>query len=484
MGRTFIRCLLLAGLALLTLPVAAQSPPARFTNLLEGLRPSDQAVSGSWRQTEAGLITNAMPGSRLALTAPPAAEYDFRVTFTRRSGVHSIALLFPAGRGQASFEVDAWGQHLAGFQNVKGQSMRENSTRVSDQTLTNGERYVAEVRVRKDRVEGWLNEKLLTTYRGDGSDLTLSDLWRLPEATLGLGAWEAETVFHSVEVRPASEGSPVRPAPETPTVASTGTTKKAAPAASPASPTRAAPGQRPQTPSSRAAAPSAGRTGRVLIVIANHHFFYREYGDPRAELEQAGLRVTVAAGRKAPCRPHQGSGEGADGGVVQPDLALSDVKVDDFDAVLFSGGWGASMYQFAFTGRYNDPAYNGDQAIKAEANRIINEFLAQDKYVCALCNGTSVLAWARVNGRSPIEGKRVCAPRRQAAAGLYNGRPAQPPCSWHAEANGARVSPAGSIGQPGTAADDVLIDGRIITGEDDPSAREMGRQLARVLTQR
>jgi putative intracellular protease/amidase len=27
-----------------------------------------------------------------------------------------------------------------------------------------------------------------------------------------------------------------------------------------------------------------------------------------------------------------------------PDIALSDVKVSDYDAVLFSGGWGASMY--------------------------------------------------------------------------------------------------------------------------------------------
>jgi putative intracellular protease/amidase len=39
-----------------------------------------------------------------------------------------------------------------------------------------------------------------------------------------------------------------------------------------------------------------------------------------------------------------------------------------------------------------------------------------------------------------------------------------------------------SIGDPGTPADDIVIDGKIITGQDDPSAREMGRQLARLLT--
>jgi hypothetical protein len=51
--------------------------------------------------------------------------------------------------------------------------------------------------------------------------------------------------------------------------------------------------------------------------------------------------------------------------------------------VLFSGGWGASAYQFAFIGRCNDPQYNGDSATKAQANRIINEFIAQDKYLAA-----------------------------------------------------------------------------------------------------
>jgi putative intracellular protease/amidase len=114
---------------------------------------------------------------------------------------------------------------------------------------------------------------------------------------------------------------------------------------------------------------------------------------------------------------------------------------------------------------------------------LIGDFIAQDKYVCALCNGVTVLAWARVNGESPLKGKRVCAPTRQAAAGIYNGRPAQPSCRWHPEANGAILSPAGSIGRPGTAEDDVLVDGRIVTGEDDISAREMGRRIVQLLSQ-
>jgi putative intracellular protease/amidase len=367
-----------------------------------------------------------------------------------------VGLVFVANGRQAVFEVDAWGQHLAGFQNVSGQTIQDNDTRRDNISLTNGRRYTIAVQVRRNYVTGLLDDKEICRLETDGTELSMHDVWRLPNADqLGLVTWNGDTEFHSVEIRhlgavPAKLAK--TPRPEMKSSAPTG---------------------------KKSATPTVAKN--VLIVIANEDFFYREYADPRRELENAGVRVTVAAGRKSSCRPHPGTGEGADGGVVNPDLALSDVKADKFDAILFSGGWGASSYQFAFPGRYDKASYNGNRSIRAEANRVINEFIEQDKYVCALCNGVSVLAWARVNGKSPLEGKRVCAPVRQAASGIYNGRPAQPPCLWHPEVNGALISPSGSIGQPGNVADDVLVDGKIITGEDDPSAREMGRKIAEAL---
>lgn len=192
--------------------------------------------------------------------------------------------------------------------------------------------------------------------------------------------------------------------------------------------------------------------------------------------------MVVAAGRMAPCRPHPNSGQGAGAGIVRPDVPLADVRADDFDAVLFSGGWGSSAYQYAFNGGYDNPAYNGDRAVKEQVNNLINEFLKQNKYTCGLCNAVSVLAWARVDGRSPLEGKTVCAPTRQAPPGIYDGQRAQPSVRWHPEANAAVVSPAGSIGRPGTAEDDVAVDGLIVTGQDDISARAMGRKIIELLS--
>lgn len=467
----FAKCLCLL-MACLQFVVAVCTPAVsaepKWESMLSAIDPAEQAVAGEWRKDSESLSVNAVSGGRLWLPVVPRGEYDLRVSFTRKTGQHSIGVVVVHGERQVAFEVDAWGMNLAGFQNIGGKSIRENETRRADMKLENNKRYTMTVEVRKNLIRGLLDDKEISRHRTDGSDLALSNLWTLPDRQhLGLLAWESETVFHSVEIRSIS-GEPV----------------SIARSSSPSPPTKNQPktsSPAPSTNSPRAA--NAGAAGkRVLMVIANQHFFYREYGDPRAEFERAGVRVTVAAGRKAPCRPHQGSGEGADGGVVQPDLALNNVKASDYDAILFSGGWGASMYQFAFDGRYNEPSYNGDRATKAEVNRIINEFLEKDKYVCALCNGVSVLAWARVNGKSPLAGKRVCAPTREAPVGIYDGRSAQPSCRWHPEKNGAILSPAGSIGQPNTAADDVIVDGNIITGEDDPSAREMGCRIVEVLS--
>jgi putative intracellular protease/amidase len=293
-----------------------------------------------------------------------------------------------------------------------------------------------------------------------------SRLW-LPFAPRG--EYDIRIVFHTIEAR-MLDGKPLRRF-ENGKPSEVATTTPAIP--SPQAGSRASP---------RPAATRPVKRKRVLIVIANQDFFYREYADPREELEKAGIDVVVAAGRKAPCQPHGNSGQGRSDGIVQPDVALSDVRVDDYDAILFAGGWGSSAYQYAFNGGYDNPAYNGERAIKEQVNQLITAFLHQKKYTCALCNAVSVLAWARVDGRSPLEGKTVCAPTRQAASGIYDGQRAQPSCRWHPEANGAVVSPAGSIGRPGTAEDDVAVDGLIVTGEDDISARATGRKIVELLS--
>jgi Ca2+-binding RTX toxin-like protein len=220
----------------------------------------------------------------------------------------------------------------------------------------------------------------------------------------------------------------------------------------------------------------------VLMVIADQRdFFYQEYGDTRLSLVEAGLTVRVAARTTNPSTPHWNSGQGASSGVVTPDLPLSAVNSADYSAIVFVGGWGSSMYQYAFTGDYYDNHYDGNAATKSVVNNLINQFSTQNKYIAAVCHATTVLAWARVNGVSPLAGKTVSVPYGGSPGVFWNGTSysaAQLQQHVQMTANGATPLPHGWVGNRATDTDDVTVDGRIITAENNFSARHFGRVIA------
>ncbi len=244
----------------------------------------------------------------------------------------------------------------------------------------------------------------------------------------------------------------------------------------------------------------------VLLVIADgQDFYYKEYADTRNELIKAGVGVAVAATTTNASTPHPDSGQVEAGvsGVVTPDLALADVDASDYSAIAFVGGWGSSMYQYA----YNDPngdgvtdnfywnsAYNGDDDLndgviapqKVIVNQLINDFLDADKPVAAICHGVTVLAWARVDGTSPIAGKQVAVPLTVATPNQNYGGDELTYPNYSGQfdqivANGGIASNvSGSHGtNTSSAVDDVVVDGRIITAENYESSAHFGFVIAR-----
>ena len=219
---------------------------------------------------------------------------------------------------------------------------------------------------------------------------------------------------------------------------------------------------------------SADSIDPVLMVISNQDFWYQDYSDTRASLEAQGLDVVVAATTTEVARPHANSGQGSDGGFVQPDLALTDVEAEDYSGIVFSGGWGMAQYQYGFEGTYHNSAYNGSTETKDSVNNLINEFVEQDKHVAAVCYGVSVLAYARVDGESLLEGRTVTGWNGVAPGSDQHTRSSR----TQIESNGAIMVGSGSVGDSSTSTDDVIVDGRIITGENFHSASYFGTVVA------
>lgn len=167
---------------------------------------------------------------------------------------------------------------------------------------------------------------------------------------------------------------------------------------------------------------------KALLIIASQKFRDEEFLQPKKILEDGGVEVTVASSSLA-------TATGMLGARVKPDILLEDVNVDDYDAVVFVGGNGASEY-------WNDPL----------AHSIAQEAERKGKLLCAIC----------------------IAPVTLANAGLLE--------SKRATVFGSEIDKIKARGAVYTGAG-VERDGRIITGQGPKYASDFGKAILEALRQ-
>ncbi len=155
---------------------------------------------------------------------------------------------------------------------------------------------------------------------------------------------------------------------------------------------------------------------KVLIVITSHDqlgdtgkktgFWLEEFASPYYRLKDAGVQVTLASphGGKPPLDPksHEPDFQTDDtrrfdsDPAAQADLAntakLSEMKVEDFDAIFYPGGHGPLW-----------DLHNDKDSIA-----LIEGFISAGKPVAAVCHAPSVLLKAKnKNGDPLVSGKKV-----------------------------------------------------------------------------
>lgn len=164
---------------------------------------------------------------------------------------------------------------------------------------------------------------------------------------------------------------------------------------------------------------------KILMVIAPVDFRDEEYFETRKILEDQGNDITVANSTGQPSKSMFGK-------VVKPDKALYNVNAKDFDAIVFVGGSGTSVY------------FDNQHALN-----LAREFSKSGKIVAAICMAPSILANAGI-----LDGKRATAfPSEKdniSAVGTYTGKL-------------------------------VEVDGKIITGNGPQAAKEFGKKIVESL---
>lgn len=170
----------------------------------------------------------------------------------------------------------------------------------------------------------------------------------------------------------------------------------------------------------------AAQPKKAVFIIASENFQDDEFARPYALLLQQGVQITVASSDLK-------EAVGMNGAKARVDMLLKDVKAENFDAVIFIGGSGASSY-------IQDPV----------ALSLAQDAVKKRKVVGAICIAPLILSEAGV-----LKGKK---------ATVY------PTESGKLPAGGAVYSEK-----------HVERDGRIITADGPDSASEFGQELLKLL---
>jgi protease I len=165
---------------------------------------------------------------------------------------------------------------------------------------------------------------------------------------------------------------------------------------------------------------------KIVMIIAKNDFRDEEYKQPRAIFEKNGIKVTVASSTLD-------ISTGMLGVKVKPDILYKDIKVEDYDALIFVGGIGAKEY-------WDD----------TQAHQIAKNFVSKGKVLGAICIAPVTIARAGI-----LKGKKST---------VFSSEKA------NIQKNGANYT-----------GKSVEKDGKIITADGPSSATEFGEAILNAL---
>jgi protease I len=168
---------------------------------------------------------------------------------------------------------------------------------------------------------------------------------------------------------------------------------------------------------------------KALFIIAQKGYQPYEYDVPKKILEDVGIEVITASKQAGTCTAADQTTTGAD-------VAIADVDVYDYDAIVFIGGPGAVGYQH-----------------DVQAHLTAQEAINRNKVLAAICIAPTILAYADV-----LEGKKATV--------------------WNQDGKSAEILTKNGAEFVNEA---VVVDGKIITANGPEAAEEFGKKILEML---
>lgn len=215
----------------------------------------------------------------------------------------------------------------------------------------------------------------------------------------------------------------------------------------------------------------------VLMVVTSHDriddahptgLWFEEFAVPFQMFHDAGLRIAVASpkGGAVPIDPRsmpentEASEVKAALDVLANTASLASVDLDAFDAVFFPGGHG-TMY---------------DLPDNPQVAELVGQFADADKVVASVCHGPASLVGATLADGTPVvKGRRVTAFTNEEEAAVELDKLMPFLLESRLRELGAQVETAAQW------ADHVIVDGKLVTGQNPQSSASAAKAVIALL---
>ncbi|KAK4458075.1 class I glutamine amidotransferase-like protein [Cladorrhinum samala] len=224
---------------------------------------------------------------------------------------------------------------------------------------------------------------------------------------------------------------------------------------------------------------------KILVVLTSHDklgdtgkptgWYLSEFSHPHHVFDQASATLTVASpkGGAAPLDPSSVEAAKEDDVSVKFLNSQSQIwsntskvseflgKADEFDAIFYPGGHG--------------PMY--DLAVDEDSQKLIAEFWAKGKVVAAVCHGPAAFVNVKLaDGKPLVDGKKLTAfsDAEEQQVGADKAVPFALETKLKEE--GAKYEKAAEAW-----GEKVVVDGRLVTGQNPASAKGVGEAILKAL---
>jgi hypothetical protein len=174
---------------------------ARTVDLLALVRPSDDAVSGTWTLRSGRLLSDDGDMSRIQFPYHPPAEYDFRIQFVRNTGDGDVSQIAVKGGHAFRWAMAAFDNRVCGFETIDNVNCWDSPTSAKkDAWFANGKSYVVVVKVREQSVQATIDGEPISEWKTDDAHGAVNPFPLDDREALGVATYRSRVTFTKIEV--------------------------------------------------------------------------------------------------------------------------------------------------------------------------------------------------------------------------------------------------------------------------------------------